>query len=198
MMNIAATEQTTKNMVRRLQQLIQADLVKAGDTLFFCFKKNKFTCQITFGGLLWRCAWEKTDGTSVNLFRDSSSIDGRSYIRTFESLTDWTETAIQECLDEYHTRYSSWKRVRHMRLAQPMETVYKHLQQSNMVTKTNRATDDTALFEQLAALSNEVEQYKNGLLRWENWFKENHPTLGLPFTTGGCSVQNVQDDFSSS
>tara|TARA_B110000858_G_scaffold76418_1_gene88651 strand:+ start:1061 stop:1882 length:822 start_codon:yes stop_codon:yes gene_type:complete len=184
--------------MRRLQQLIAADLVRSGDKLFFSFKKNKFSCEITLGGILWKCTWEKPDGTTEELFRESSSIDGRPYIRTFESLTDWTETAIQETLNEYHTRYSSWKRVRHLRLGQPMETIYKHLQQSNLATKTNKDPDTVGLFEHIAALSSQVEQSKNNLAKWENWFRENHPDVKLPFSTIVQSTSNETSSSSSS
>jgi hypothetical protein len=167
--------------MRRLQQLIVSDLVWVDDELFFFFKKNKFSCQITRGGLLWKCVWKKPDGSSVNLFRNSSTIDGRPYVRTFESLTDWTETAIQECLQEYHTRYSSWKRVRHARLEQPMETIYKHLQQKKLATKTTRDAEAIGLFEQIAALTDLSEQYKNRIDAWEQWHSHQHPESPLPF-----------------
>jgi hypothetical protein len=181
--------------MRRLQQLLNDNLVWSGDSLFFFFKKNKFSCCVTNGGLLWKCSWLKPDGTQKDLFRNSSNIDGRPYIRTFESLTDWTETCIQECLDEYHTRYSSWKRVRHQRLGQPMETIYKHLQQKKLGSKTN--IDNIGLFEEIAALSATVEQHKKMLQNWEEWYKAKNIGLELPFSYD-AETETTQSSSSSS
>ena len=179
--------------MRRLQQLLNANLVWSGDSLFFFFKKNRFSCSVTNGGLLWKCVWERPDGTQKELFRNSSNIDGRPYIRTFESLTDWTETCIQECLDEYHTRYSSWKRVRHQRLGQPMETIYKHLQQKKLGSKAN--VDNIGLFEQIAALTATAAKYKEALQNWEEWFKANNIGLPLPFSS---ETETTESSSSSS
>lgn len=182
--------------MRRLQQLLNSNLVWSGDSLFFFFKKNRFSCCITNGGLLWKCIWLEPDGGRKELFRNSSNIDGRPYIRTFESLTDWTETCIQECLDEYHTRYSSWKRVRHQRLGQPMETIYKHLQQKKLGSKAN--VDNIGLFEQIAALSGEVERHNKALHKWEEWFKENNVGLKLPFSRNAVETETTESSSSSS
>lgn len=164
--------------MRRLQQLIQSNLVWKNDLLYFYFKKNKFTCEITQGGLIWKCSWTQPNGNTKELFRNATNIDGRPYIRTFESLTDWTETCIQECLDEYHTRYSSWKRVRHQRLEQPMETIYKHYQQKK--PKSN-IENNSGLFEQIAALTDRVDMLNDLLGSWQQWFAKCHPDSDLPF-----------------
>ena len=99
--------------MRRLQRLIQARIVFTDDVLFFTFKKHIFTGKVAQGGLIWNCTWQKPGELPQDIFKHVTGLGQQPYIRTFESLTDWTETCIQECLDEYHTRYSSWKRVRH-------------------------------------------------------------------------------------
>lgn len=174
--------------MRRLMQLLTNNLIWSGDTLFFCFKKNRFSCEITQGGLLWKCVWLKPDGSIENIFRNTSIIEERPYIRTFESLTDWTETCIQECLDEYHTRYSSWKRVRHQRLGQTMETIYKHLQQKKNTTKSNG--ENIVFFERIAALSHKIEQQEISIKKWEAWFKEKNPNISeLPVSQDVVPIQ---------
>ena len=189
------TKYIKKQEMRRLQQLIQSNLVWKNDILYFHFKKNKFTCEITQGGLIWKCCWTQPSGEITFLFRNSTNIDGRPYIRTFESLTDWTETCIQECLDEYHTRYSSWKRVRHQRLDQPMETIYKHYQQK----KTKSSVDNcVGLFEQIAALTDVADRFKNDLTKWEEWYVKNHPDSEPPFETKSNKTQEQKEDVSIS
>jgi hypothetical protein len=181
--------------MRRLQQLIQSNLVWKNDILYFHFKKNKFTCEITQGGLIWKCCWTQPGGEKKELFRNSTNIDGRPYIRTFESLTDWTETCIQECLDEYHTRYSSWKRVRHLRLDQPMETIYKHYQQK----KTKSSVENcVGLFEQIAGLTIRVDGLKKDLTKWEEWYVKTHPDSEPPFQTVSNKTQEQKDEVETS
>ena len=97
----------------RLQRLLQERLVNLEDVLYFTFKKHVFTGHVTNGGVIWNCIWQKPGELPQEIFKHSVSLGQQLYVRTFESLTDWTETCIQECLDEYHTRYSSWKRGRH-------------------------------------------------------------------------------------
>ena len=169
--------------MRRLEQLLQSNLVCNNDLLYFFFKKNRFSCEITTGGLLWKCSWQKPGSSTVTpLFRNTATLDGRPYIKTFESLTDWTETCIQECLDEYHTRYSSWKRVRHERLDQPMEIIYKHLQEKKL-GKEPVSEINCSLYEQIAALTDLVEQTQSQVRLWEQWFVTNHPGQTIPIAS---------------
>tara|TARA_B110000977_G_C11090204_1_gene496481 strand:- start:4827 stop:5606 length:780 start_codon:yes stop_codon:yes gene_type:complete len=163
--------------MRRLQQLLQSRIIFSEDVLYFTFKKNTFFGNITQGGLIWKCQWQKPGANPVPIFQDSSHVDGRPYVRTFESLTDWTETCIQECLDEYHTRYSSWKRVRHQRLDQPMEVLFKHFQRRNL---PQAAESSIALHEHVAALQHHLDQSKDCVLKWKKWFTTTYPALPLP------------------
>lgn len=163
--------------MRRLQQLIQCRLVCADDVLYFTFKKNRFFGSITSGGLIWKCQWQKPGLEPVAIFQKGAMLDGLPYVRTFESLTDWTETCIQECLDEYHTRYSSWKRVRHQRLEQPMETLFKHYQRQSL-PQTNEST--VALYERIAALQHHLDLSKSTNQKWKEWFESTNTNVPLP------------------
>jgi hypothetical protein len=95
--------------MRRLQQLLHARIVDINHALYFTFKKHVFTGKIIQGGLISQCTWQKPGEMPHEIFHHNTGLGQQPYVRTFESLTDWTETCIQECLDEYHTRYSSWK-----------------------------------------------------------------------------------------
>lgn len=87
--------------------------MKSGDTLEFTFKSNVFKAQLFTGGILGYCTW---NGTPV--FNDRSG---------FQSLTDWSDTCIQECLSEFVTRFSSWKRIRHEKTGLPMHMLRARL-----------------------------------------------------------------------
>lgn len=161
----------------RIQQLLQAQIVYLGDVLYFTFKKHVFTGKITKGGLIWKCTWQKPGEDPVPVFADASSIENQHFVRTFESLTDWTETCIQECLDEYHTRYSSWKRVRHQRHDKPMEVLFKHFLKKQ---PPKAGSKNVLVYEQLAAQTHHIETLNAKLKDWTDWFKKNFPSKPLP------------------
>jgi hypothetical protein len=177
--------------MRRLQQLLQARIIFAGDVLYFTFKKHIFTGQIAQGGLIWHCTWQKPGENAENIFRGDTVLHQQPYVRTFESLTDWTETCIQECLDEYHTRYSSWKRVRHQRSDQPMEVLFKHLQRREMSPTGPDSGRNVLLFEQIAAQQHHIEKLVEISEKWKVWFEHNFPEQALPIDITPQSVAEV-------
>lgn len=85
--------------------MIQLDLVKVGDTVEFTFKGNTFQAKILRGGLLGKCMQQSIHQKEPVLVLQSTV--------GFTSLTAWTESCLQDLLEEYYTRYSSWKRVFH-------------------------------------------------------------------------------------
>jgi len=178
--------------MRRLQQLLQARLIFVDDVLYFTFKKHVFTGAVVRGGLIWKCTWQKPGGESVPIFCQSGLIEKEPYVRTFESLTDWTETCIQECLDEYHTRYSSWKRVRHRRTEQPMEVLFKHLQKKHLTSDTDKP-NTLLLFEQLSAHRNYIDSLKNTIAKWEQWFTLNHEEEQKPIHSPDKPTEPVEE-----
>lgn len=165
--------------MRRLQRLLQARIVNIDDVLYFSFKKHIFTGKIAQGGLIWNCTWQKPGESPKDIFKHANSLGQQPYIRTFESLTDWTETCIQECLDEYHTRYSSWKRVRHQRTDQPMEVLFKHLQR-RQITPTSNTNKHLLLFEQIASQKGHIETLTSHIQSWVAWHKKTFPNASLP------------------
>ena len=165
--------------MRRLQRLLQARIVFNDDVLYFSFKKHIFTGKVAQGGLIWNCTWQKPGESAQEIFKHATVLGKQPYIRTFESLTDWTETCIQECLDEYHTRYSSWKRVRHQRTDQPMEVLFKHLQrrQLNQNAPTNK---HILLYEQIASQKGHIEVITSHINQWAEWYRATFPNKPMP------------------
>ena len=90
---------TSSSITSVLQRLIDANLLCVGDSVEFRFKRHKFSAVVSEGALLSQCTW------------NDSPIEQTG----FQTLTDWCDTCIQEILQEYVTRFSSWKRVRHVR-----------------------------------------------------------------------------------
>jgi hypothetical protein len=94
-----------------LEDMLNAGVLKENDIIDFTFKRNYFTASIARGGVLADFKCRK--------FRHSelSPIFPK---RTYTSLTAWTEAALQDILEEYYTRYSSWKRCVHKRTQRTM------------------------------------------------------------------------------
>jgi len=107
---IEVTQMSTKYTLR---ELVQYGLVNNGDELEFSFKGHRFTAQLLTGGILAYCKWNGKD-----VFHDRSG---------FVSLTDWSDTCIQECLSEFVTRFSSWKRIKHSLTGTPMHMLRSRL-----------------------------------------------------------------------
>lgn len=181
-MDLKTNPKNEATKMGRLQQLIQAQIVFLNDVLYFSFKKHVFTGKVTKGGLIWKCTWQKPGEDAVPVFSSASSIENQRFVRTFESLTDWTETCIQECLDEYHTRYSSWKRVRHQRTEKPMEILFKHLQKKKMHKNSpaHTNTKHILLYEQIAAHAHHIEEQNQRLEEWVKWYTDKFPSQPLP------------------
>ena len=172
------------NEMRRLQQLLQARVILVDDVLYFTFKKHVFTGKVAQGGILWRCTWQRPGEAEAKTIFEPTEYNDVPFVRTFESLTDWTETCIQECLDEYHTRYSSWKRVRHKRSEQPMEALFKCLQKQTLHDgSADDSTNTILLFEQFATQRHRIETLTQELEKWRTWFAAKHPGVDLPVAT---------------
>jgi hypothetical protein len=92
-----------------LRELIDMGIVHDGDEVYFEFKGTTFSATLARGGILHNCRY---DGTLV--FTDRPG---------FVSLTDWTDSCIQELAQEFVTRFSSWRRVKHRVTGNPLCTL---------------------------------------------------------------------------
>ncbi len=93
-------------MTSTLQRLVQSGVVHANDEVGFHFKGHDFAARVSAAGLLSHCTWNKKPVLQEKV--------------AFGTLTDWCDTCIQELLHEYVTRFSSWKRVRHVPTNTPL------------------------------------------------------------------------------
>ncbi len=181
--------------MRRLQQLLHARIVDINHALYFTFKKHVFTGKIIQGGLISQCTWQKPGEMPHEIFHHNTGLGQQPYVRTFESLTDWTETCIQECLDEYHTRYSSWKRVRHRPSDKPMEVLFKHLQRRQLNVNTPaEGNRQILLFEQIASQKAHIEHLTKHIKEWHAWYKLNFPEKEIPVEPIEDEIQQKKED----
>lgn len=93
-------------MTATLFDILKFKMISVGDTIEFSFKQHFFRAKIIRGGLIGQCTvFRPRTQTSETILKHHSS---------FSSLTSWTEACLQDILEEYFTRYSSWKRVYHV------------------------------------------------------------------------------------
>ena len=85
-------------MTSVLQKLLDSNVIFAGDAIQFKFKRHTFGAKICQAGLIGFCTMN----------------DKPVEISGFKTLTDWCDSCIQELVQEYVTRFSSWKRVKHV------------------------------------------------------------------------------------
>ena len=85
-----------------IADMIQAKIIKVGDTIEFKFKGHHFVASIKKGALIADC---------FHIYKETKPC--LKNVLAFTSLTAWTEACLQDVLEEYYTRYSSWKRVIH-------------------------------------------------------------------------------------
>ena len=100
-------------MTSTLGRLLDAGVVHAGDGLNFHFKGHDFGAKIMQGGLISHCTWNERPVLQEKV--------------AFSTLTDWCDTCIQELVNEYVTRFSSWKRVRHVPTGTPFAQLREKL-----------------------------------------------------------------------
>ena len=81
-----------------LQKLLDSGVIHDGDAIQFRFKKDSFGAIIAPGGLIGHCTMNNKPVQFTG----------------FKTLTDWCDSCIQELVHEYVTRFSSWKRVKHV------------------------------------------------------------------------------------
>ena len=137
-----------------LRDLVQHGLVKSGDLLGFTFKRHDFAAKLMTGGILGFCTF---NGNPV--FRDRPG---------FTSLTDWSDTCIQECLQEFVTRFSSWKRIRHQPTGTPMFVLRSQLWERRSASRAPQAVTEEALMNErrrVVYLTQKVEELETKLHR---------------------------------
>jgi len=135
-----------------LAQLVESGSVTPGDSIYFRFKRNTFTAQFSDGGILYNCMWKDTDGKQTKVFNQ----------KTFTTLSDWTESCIQELLKEYSTRYSSWKRVTHAKTDMTLDEMWKNHMEKRLngvkkPTVTQLKQMNERLLEKLAMANEKIQ-----------------------------------------
>lgn len=138
-----------------LTDMLQHQLVSEMDTVYFSFKGNKFTAKILKGGLIGDCSMHSCGKTTKIL-------EG---VTAFSSLTAWTEACLQDVLEEYYTRYSSWKRVHHKESKRTMGDLRD---QCKLLSKKRKREEELPeLYKEIYRLQQTIVDMKEHIEAWE-------------------------------
>ena len=89
-----------------MNQLVREGLISVGDKIEFKTKDHKFTAVVGLGGHI----------KSTVVYRDSCELSSQPIEDIiFSSLTAWSSACVELVTKKNHTRYASWKRVKHVR-----------------------------------------------------------------------------------
>ena len=137
-----------------INDMIQYGVIKVGDTIEFMFKSNYFSAKILRGGLISDC--------KVKGVHDTESTPILQKTVAFSSLTAWTEACLQDIMDEYYTRYSSWKRVTHHESKRSMGDLRD---QCKLLDSKKGIQDYTELYKEILRLHKTIKEMNEYIKR---------------------------------
>lgn len=158
-----------KYMTATLYDIIKYKLLKIGDSIEFNFKGHYFRAKIQRGGLISQCTVYRPQS------KDAEKI--LQHVSSFSSLTSWTEACLQDILEEYFTRYSSWKRVIHVETNQTMGELRDRCKLLNGRVKDS---DISELYKEIYRLQTTIQEM-SGVLKSNKLFRKKWSSV--PFIT---------------
>lgn len=164
-----------------LNDMILCGVIKVGDSIEFTFKSNHFSAKILRGGLIGEC---KLKGVHD---REFTSVLQKTV--AFSSLTAWTESCLQDVMDEYYTRYSSWKRVTHHESKRSMGDLRD---QCKLIDSKNRQEDTIELYKEILRLHHTIDEMNHYIKRLCNG--ETLPFRSWSFIQIDTNTKNVSSD----
>ena len=167
-----------------LFNLIQCNLLKPCDHLFFLYKSFKFTCQVNDLGVMYNF---KCNGKVVFTER-----------LPFDSLSMWADTCIQEIANEYVTRFSSFKRTKHLESGLSLNTI-RQLYSQFVLPKTPVTTNSIAAQRQyISTLTRYCKALEQSLTHWERYWigKEKRPPETIHFKPSALkTILALEDEY---
>lgn len=151
-------------MPKHLIDLLNANLVRVGEPIHFTFKKHTFSGLITEHGFIHRTRYQ----SGPLIFGPTC----------FDSPTKWTNTCLQEHLQEYNTRYSAWRRVRVTNVDKTLEQLYNQLQKKDLLEQRHlrgARLQQLVRLQQIESceLKTRLEDAHQALDQWHDWWR-NH------------------------
>ena len=138
-----------------LYDLVLAKLINSKDHLSFLYKSFTFTCQIDAFGVLYNF---QSNGKRIFTERVP-----------FDSLSMWADTCIQEIAREYVTRFSSWKRVKHLESGLCLNVLRQMYSQFAVSKPPVTANSVNSIRQYCSSLSRYCEKLEACIEHWEKY-----------------------------
>ena len=147
-------------MTATLFDILKHKMIHVGDSIEFSFKQHFFRAKIIRGGLIGQCTvYRPRMETGETILQHHSS---------FSSLTSWTEACLQDILEEYFTRYSSWKRVYHVESG---TTLGELRDRCKLLNGRIKDVDSVELYKEIYRLQNTIKEMSM-VLKAKNAFQK--------------------------
>ena len=138
-----------------LHDLVQSMILAPKDHLCFRYKEYVFSCQVDKEGVLYNF-----QSNQRRVFCDRLP---------FDSISTWADCCIQQIAKEYVTRFSSWKRVRHMESGLCMNSLRQMHSQFAVQKAPVTANSIASLRQYISALSHYTKKLENSIEHWQRF-----------------------------
>lgn len=138
-----------------LHDLIQSMILAPDDHLCFRYKDYLFSCQVDREGVL--CNFRANDS---RVFCDRLP---------FDSISTWADSCIQQIAKEYVTRFSSWKRVRHLESGLCMNSLRQMHSQFAIAKAPVTSNSISSLRQYISALSHYTKKLEKSIEHWQRF-----------------------------
>ena len=138
-----------------LHDLVQSMILAPQDHLCFRYKDYLFSCQVDKMGVLYNFR-----ANDRQVFCDRLP---------FDSISTWADSCIQQIAKEYVTRFSSWKRVRHLESGLCMNSL-RQMHSQFAVTKAPVTSNSICSLRQyISALSHYTKKLEKSIEHWQRF-----------------------------
>ncbi len=160
-----------------LHDLVQTLILSPSDHLCFRYKNYLFSCQVDKHGVMYNF-----QANSRRIFCDRLP---------FDSISTWADSCIQQIAKEYVTRFSSWKRVRHLESGLCMNSLRQMYAQFAIPKAPITANSIASLRQYISALSHYCRQLEDSVDHWQRFQsgQERRPPEKILYKP--CSVQQI-------
>lgn len=138
-----------------LHDLIQSMILAPDDHLCFRYKDYLFSCQVDREGVL--CNFRANER---RVFCDRLP---------FDSISTWADSCIQQIAKEYVTRFSSWKRVRHLESGLCMNSLRQMHSQFAVAKAPVTSNSIYSLRQYISALSHYTKKLEKSIEHWQRF-----------------------------
>lgn len=138
-----------------LHDLVRSMILSTDDHLCFRYKHYIFSCQVDSDGVMYNFQANKR-----RVFCDRLP---------FDSISAWADSCIQQIAKEYVTRFSSWKRVRHLESGLCMNSLRQMHSQFAIPKAPVTANSIASLRQYISALSHYTRQLEQSVEHWQRF-----------------------------